>query len=303
MLQHCYYYNELTGTSRRIDIKEMLNRAEKNDEVFRSMKQSLFRTDDHRIPMVLVKAGAHKGFRRKGRIVENNGFTARGENESFSHQGNKAVFSAMKEFDISFNNQRVRLYIDYAETEKMVVCNNSRYEVDVYYRLIKTNPAEYYDIWNGELFVELFHTNEVTYKQAEDFSIEKKALFEYKIPEDAEFYDEISEEGYNKWVNALIHRNKKKGVDGFLVSGRDKEHYCWRNSKQGNLTFRADGMYFTVLENKYGPGYVISLGKGKTKKSYNGKPFMTLDDAVKVAEYFAFLIFNDQGLCEIAKQK
>jgi len=70
MLQHCYYYNKITGLSRRITIHEMLRRSDINNEGFRSMKNSLYRTEDHRIPMALVKKGAHKGFRRKGSITE-----------------------------------------------------------------------------------------------------------------------------------------------------------------------------------------------------------------------------------------
>ena len=299
MLQHCYYYNKITGLSRRITIHEMLRRADINNEVFRSMKNSLYRTEDHRIPMVLVKKGAHKGFRRKGSITERNSFNSRGERESFTHQGNKDVFLAMKEFDIIFNNQKVRLYIDYAESEKMISCNNSKYEIDIYYKLNKTIPAEYYERWNGELFVELFHTCEVKYKQAEDFSIEGNALFEYKIPDNARFFDNITDSGYKTWVDTLVSRNKRNGVEGFLISGSKKENYKWHCSKNGNPTFKANNQYFTVLNNRFGSGYVITVGKGRIIKSYNDKGFETKEDAAKAAEYFAFLIFNGHKLAEV----
>jgi len=296
MLQHCYYYDKITGLSRRITIQEMLRRAAKNDVVFRSMKNSLYRTDNQKVQMVLVKKGAHKGFRRKGFAAEIKDFHSRGERESFTHQGNKDVFLVMKEFDIVFNNQRVRLYIDTAELEKTVWCNNSRYEIDVYYKLSGTDPAEYFERWNGELYVELFHTCEVEYIQAEDFAIEGKALFEYRIPEDSLFYDNISEAGYDIRVNFLARRNKRNGIEGFLVSGNEKEKYSWHRSKQGNMTFKSNGEYFTVLKNKYESGYVVCVGKRNIISTLNLKEFLTEQDAMKAAEYFAFYTFNGHEL-------
>lgn len=61
-----------------------------------------------------------------------------------------------------------------------VKCNNREYEIDIYIKIDRTEPEEYKNFWNGELWLEVFHTCKVDRKQAEDFAIESLPLFETK---------------------------------------------------------------------------------------------------------------------------
>ena len=113
--------------------------------------------------MVMVKNGLHHGFRRKGSSEGNRTGYSRGEKESLTHQGNKEVIASMEELIIKTNEETIRLFIESAECEKAVICRGKRYEIDIYIKLRKTEPMEYYHKWNGELWFEVFHTCPVDY--------------------------------------------------------------------------------------------------------------------------------------------
>ena len=42
--------------------------------------------------------------------------------------------------------------------------------------------------------------------------------------------------------------------------------------------------------------YIIIYGDGKVKTSFNGKEFITEEDAMKIAEHLAFLHYNKEKI-------
>ena len=195
MLITCYYYDEFEQKYLKTSYKEMIRLEESDNIEYKSRYEKLCRRDDGKIPMVMVKKGANRGFRRKPITGGNQGDYSRGERESFTHQGNKEAIASLKELTIKSGDETIKLYIERSECEKSVVCRGKRYEIDIYLKLKRTEPAEYFTKWNGELWFEIFHTCKVDYEQAVNFAIENKTLFEYKVGDFFSFYDNISEEG------------------------------------------------------------------------------------------------------------
>lgn len=274
---------------------------EKDDNAeFIRRRKNLFRREDGKIPMVMVKEGARRGFRRKGIPGGNTSDYSRGEKESLTHQGNKEVISELKEIVLKFSNEEVKVFIEYAECEKPVICNGRRYEIDIYFKLKSTEPESYFEKWNGELWFEVFHTCKVDYQQAEDFAIANKTLFEYKVSKNYSFYDKISEEGYEKRKAMLSRIYSAQGIVGMLIcQSRNEPIHRWRRSANGNMTAYIGESNFTIVESKFGNNYGIGYGKDKWKWEYNKKKFDSEEDAMKVAEYFAFLLFNKQQIRDL----
>ena len=297
MLITCNYFDERDRELKRTSLNE-IKRLEKEDRAeFLYRKERLFRDESMHIPMVLVRNGSHQGFRRKGNSGGALGDKSRGERESLTHQGNKETLLDIRKLDIRSGNISVTVYIEEAVPEKSIWCNGSRYEVDIYYRLSRTEPEEYYGIWNGELWVELFHTCKVDSKQAEDFAVENKALFEYKIPHNCSFFDNISEEGYERRKLSLRNRYEKQGLCGFLITNpRHESAWHWFKSKNGNMSCEINGYYFTVICSKYDENYGIVIGENKSIWEYNGKKFESKEVAMKNAEYIAFRLFNGESV-------
>ena len=273
---------------------------EKDDNAeFIRRRKNLFRREDGKIPMVMVKEGARRGFRRKGIPGGNTLDYSRGEKESLTHQGNKEVISELKEIVLKFNNEEVKVFIEYAECEKPVICNGRRYEIDIYFKLKATEPESYFEKWNGELWFEVFHTCKVDYQQAEDFAIANKTLFEYKVSKNYSFYDKISEEGYEKRKSVLSSIYSTKGIAGMLIcQSRNESIHKWRRSVNGNMTAYIGESNFTIVRSKIGD-WGIAYGDGKWKWEYNNKKFASEEEAMKVAEYFAFLLFNKEKIRDL----
>ena len=55
---------------------------------------------------------------------------------------------------------------------------------------------------------------------------------------------------------------------------------------------------FTIVKSKIGD-WGIGYGDGKWKWEYNNKKFASEEDAMKVAEYFAFLLFNKEKIKDL----
>lgn len=273
---------------------------EKDDNAeFIRRRKNLFRSEYGKIPMVMVKEGAFHGFRRKGDLGGNTSDYSRGEKESLTHQGNKEVISELKEIVLKFSNEEVKIFIEYAECEKPVICNGRRYEIDIYFKLKSTEPESYFEKWNGELWFEVFHTCKVDYQQAEDFAIANKTLFEYKVSKNYGFYDKISEEGYEKRKSMLSSIYATKGISGMLIcQSRNESIHKWRRSVNGNMTAYIGGSNFTIVRSKIGDWGIV-YGKGKWKWKYNNKKFASEEEAMKVAEYFAFLLFNKEKIKDL----
>lgn len=300
LLISCYYYDQIKQEYVKTDFAKMLE-LEKNDPAeFIRRKSNLYRREDGKIPMVMVKNGLHHGFRRKGIPGGNTSDYSRGEKESLTHQGNKEAIAGLKDVLLKFGDEEVKIYIVYAECEKPVVCDGRRYEIDIYMKLKSTEPECYFERWNGELWFEIFHTCKVDYQQAEDFAIANKTLFEYKVSDYYNFFDNISEEGYEKRKNMIRSIYSTKGIDGMLIcQSRDASIRRWKRSANGNMTANIGDSNFTVIKSKYGDNYGIGYGNGKWKWEYNKKKFASEEEAMKVAEYFAFLLFNKEKINDL----
>lgn len=181
--------------------------------------------------------------------------------------------------------------------EYSVKCNNREYEIDIYIKIDRTEPEEYKNFWNGELWLEVFHTCKVDRKQAEDFAIERLPLFETKIPDTYTFYENITLEGYKKRKKQIIEKYKQFGVNGIFFSFNKKFFSVkWRLSENGNYTAYIGDRNFTIIKSKYDDGYGIVYGEKKPLWEYNGKRFNSIEDAKKNAEYVAFLLYNNEKM-------
>lgn len=299
LLYCCYYYDHVRQEYIKTDFKSMKQLEKDDNAEFIRRRKNLCRREDGKIPMVMVIEGAHHGFRRKGIPGGNTSDYSRGEKESLTHQGNKEVISELKEIVLKFSNEEVKVFIEYAECEKPVICNGRRYEIDIYFKLKATEPESYFEKWNGELWFEVFHTCKVDYQQAEDFAIANKTLFEYKVSKNYSFYDKISEEGYEKRKAMLSSIYSTKGIAGMLIcQSRNESIHKWRRSVNGNMTAYIGESNFTIVKSKIGD-WGIGYGDGKWKWEYNNKKFASEEDAMKVAEYFAFLLFNKEKIRDL----
>lgn len=290
----CFYYDSVNQKFERTNYWKMLNLEQEDYSEFMRRRSNLFRSGDGRIPMVLVMNGKHVGFRRKGSAHGGVNTHSRGDSESLTHQGNKEALASMKELEIQTGDEVIKLFIDYAETEKEVICNDRRYEIDIYFKLKNTEPTEYYEKWNGELWFEVYHTCKVDYVQAEDFAIANKTLFEFKIAQGFEFSDYISEEGYEKRISTIKKLYTNRIIEGILVHQSHDSSIVsctWYRSSNGNMTASIGGMYFTVRKSDYGTNFGIVYDR-KIKWDYNKQKFETEEDAMRVAEHFAFLLYN-----------
>lgn len=300
MLITCYYYDEFEQKYLKTSYKEMIRLEESDNIEYKSRYEKLCRRDDGKIPMVMVKKGANRGFRRKPITGGNQGDYSRGERESFTHQGNKEAIASLKELTIKSGDETIKLYIERSECEKSVVCRGKRYEIDIYLKLKRTEPAEYFTKWNGELWFEIFHTCKVDYEQAVNFAIENKTLFEYKVGDFFSFYDNISVEGYEKRKNHIAEVYAKNGINGILICQTHNSSFftrSWKRNEKGHISARIGGTYFTVMRSKYDDKkYIIIYGDGKVKTSFNGKEFITEEDAMKIAEHLAFLHYNKEKI-------
>lgn len=295
MLITCYYFDQVRQEYYKTSFWEMLQIEKEDYSEFMRRKSTLCRREDGKIPMVMVKNGLHHGFRRKGSSEGNRTGYTRGEKESLTHQGNKEVIASMDELIIKTNGEAIRLYIESTECEKAVICRGKRYEIDIYIKLRKTEPMEYYHKWNGELWFEVFHTCPVDYSQAEDFGYENKTLFEYKVSDDYDFFDNITEEGYVKRKQYIKSIYTKRGIEGIIICqtrNADKMQYLWRRSPNGNMTARIGDTNFTIIASRFDNSYGIVYGESLIKWDYNKRKFLSEEEAMKMAEYFSFLLYN-----------
>ena len=50
-----------------------------------------------------------------------------------------------KKIILKFGNEEVKIFIEYAECERPVICNGRRYEIDIYFKLKSTEPKCYFE--------------------------------------------------------------------------------------------------------------------------------------------------------------
>lgn len=295
MRMFCYYYDEVKQGYFETSywaMKEIEGTTE-----FLRRKSKLYKNNHGKTQMQIVVKGSHQGFRRYPMGTGNHSCLSRGDYESMSHQGNKEAIASLDKIKLNIGNDVVEVYVSDIELEKEVKCNNREYEIDIYIKIDRTEPEEYKNLWNGELWLEVFHTCKVDRKQAEDFAIERLPLFETKIPDTYTFYENITLEGYKKRKKQIIEKYKQFGVNGIFFSFNKKFFSVkWRLSENGNYTAHIGDRNFTIIKSKYDDGYGIMYGEKKPLWEYNGKRFNSIEDAKKNAEYMAFLLYNNEKM-------
>ena len=289
----CYYYDEAYQSYFETSywaMKEIEGTTE-----FLRRKSNLYKDDHGKTKMQIVVKGSHQGFRRFPMGTGNHLCSSRGDYESVSHQGNKEAIASLNEIKLNIGNETVLVYVGNIEIEKEVKCNNRKYEIDIYIKIDRTEPEEYKDLWNGELWLEVFHTCKVDRKQAEDFAIEGLPLIKTKIPDTYTFYENITLEGYKKRKDQIIEKYKQIGVTGiFFLFNNKFSSVKWRLSENGNYTAYIGGRNFTIIKSKFDDGFGIMYGEKKPLWEYNGKRFGSIEEAKKNAEYVAFLLYNNE---------
>ena len=289
----CFYYDEVKQSYYGTNFWAM-KEIEGTTEFLRR-KSNLYKDEHGKTKMQIVVNGLHQGFRRHPIGTGNHTCLSRGDYESVSHQGNKEAIASLKEIKLNIGNENVVIYVRNVELEKEVKCNNRNYEIDIYIEIERTVPKEYKELWNGELWLEVFHTCKVDRQQVEDFAIEGLPLFETKIPDNYTFYENITLEGYKKRKEQIIEKYNKAGVSGLLFSNNNKlSAIKWRLSENGNYTAYIGNRNFTVIKSKFDDGYGVVYGEKKPLWEYNGKRFGSVEDAKKNAEYIAFLLYNNE---------
>ena len=208
-----YYFDERVDEFKETNLWELKDLEASNTEEFLYRQPRLFRDQSYVVPMTLVRRGDNQGFRRRVNPDLAYNVSFRGERESLTHEGNKLALSSMQEFCIKFNRTKVRLFIRAIEQEKTIICNGSEYRIDLYLELDRTEPAHYYDELNGELWFEIYHTCKVDSKQAEDFAIEGKALFEYKVAPSCYISNDVASfDEYRQHIEKIKQKLKKRAL-------------------------------------------------------------------------------------------
>ena len=294
-----YYYDERTDQFRETNLWELKDLESSDTGEFLYRQPRLFRYQSCTVPMTLVRRGDNQGFRRRVNSGHNHNVNFRGERESLTHEGNKFAFSSMRELRIRFNGEEVRLFIRSIEQEKTIICNGSEYRIDLFFELDRTEPAHYYDELNGELWFEVYHTCKVDSKQAEDFAIERKSLFEYKVAPACYISNNVASfDEYRQHIEKIKKRHIEQGIDGYLICTARRESLAnWHLSANGNWTAKLGDNNFTIIKSKYGEGYgIIFSQRRKPLWKYMEKEFSSIDEAKRVADFLAFKIYNGERL-------
>ena len=292
-----YYFDERVDEFKETNLWELKDLEASNTEEFLYRQPRLFRDQSYVVPMTLVRRGDNQGFRRRVNPDLAYNVSFRGERESLTHEGNKLALSSMQEFCIKFNRTKVRLFIRAIEQEKTIICNGSEYRIDLYLELDRTEPAHYYDELNGELWFEIYHTCKVDSKQAEDFAIEGKALFEYKVAPSCYISNDVASfDEYRQHIEKIKQKHAEQGVDGYLIcSARQEALTNWHLSANGNWTARLGDDNFTIIKSKYNEGYGIKFSqRRKPLWKYMEKEMRSVDEAKRIADFIAFKIFNGE---------
>lgn len=177
------------------------------------------------------------------------------EPESPTHTANKKVIAQLNKLTINFSGKEVILYLDnsYSSTEGAIICNGYLYRYDVCLHLTATDPEEYYDIFDGQVYIEVVHTAPVPDHKAISFAGEHHALFQFCLPD--EFLVSDAEEGDPFTVQKLTQ------LYGRGIEGRMMEYWTpgyspvWQRSKKGNMVLHGTSKKYTVKQ--YGTSYNI----------------------------------------------
>ena len=295
MEKFAFWFDEQNNTFRRIGIEE-LSKIYKSDDrrLGLRIKENLFyfKNMSVRMTAVINAERSRRGFRRRSSNLGNSTSSYRGSNESLTHAANKEAIANLSKIKVLIAGVTVKLFVQEIVPEEAVICNGRRYKVDLKIVLLKTEPEIYQELFNGELWFELCHRCPIDTKQAEDFAVEGKALFEYVIPQEYNVFDNITTEGYEKRIAALTGCYRKKKIPGILICNHmEYEDVIWKRKEEtGNLVAMIDGNVITITKNRFSDGYVFYLDGWH--KEYNGKSFLTEKDAVMNAQFIAFEKMN-----------
>ena len=287
-------YEGLDFKINRINVKELFYIKKTNPLLYKQITSNLYADYDKYQQLVFVSRGSSIGFRKKGKPKKGYNVIRHSDNETNTHKCYKAAFFESKTVTINFGEGDIKLYIDKSDIEFSVNCNGSHYEVDVYYKLNKTEPSHYYDDWSGEIYFEIYHHHKVNCQKAIDFQIEHKTIFEYKVPTNYEVFKDISIDGFLKNIEIFKKKIENNIMFGVLITKNfDYKGKKWSISKNNNsnrcLSYKGD--FYTVYlckDNLYrikvGDNYDIRSRKGLAKLS-----FKTLEYAMKYLEFHAYL--------------
>jgi len=298
---YCFYYDNEHREFKSITYSKYVDNIYSKYYLHLEQEKLLYYDESFRIPMEAVVNTDNenrKGFRRKGNR-EYSGYKRRGSGEGLKHSLYKRAFSKLEKMVIKVNEVDVTLFIDESLPEEPVMCNGRGYIVDLRVVLSKTEPEEYFDMFGGEIWFEIYHTCKVDAKQAVDFGIEGKTLYEFKIPDDEYRIKSktLSVSGYEKWLRIISNDYKNKCIDGvFICSAVTEAKTVFSRDNYGNIICWINDHRVKIGKCNYHPEitpYFITIDSERSRTYYNGRPFMTEEDALKNAQYLVFRLFND----------
>lgn len=190
----------------------------------------------------------------------------------------------------------MKVYVESSEMEKVIECNGREYEVDIFFKIRKTEPEEFFELWNGELYLEVYHTCKVDIQQARDFCIARKNLFEYKVYKNLGVDFKLNDKQFEKRIIGIRNYLKKSGIKGFMICQTwDVMGNSWVcNNKTGNWFKKIEDTCYTIIKSQYNEAYGILYDNRKPLWEYNGRKFLSIHDAQENAEYIAFELFNEK---------
>lgn len=293
MYYYCHYLKR-SGDVKQITLDDMKYYEEHDLEEHDYIAGHLFRTKKLTIKMEYVRQVEHPFFRKSNK-KGNKSHKSRGEAESFTHQIHVDAISDLKEFTINVYGNEVKLFIKDYELDKTVYCNGNSYEVDIYFELEKTEPAEYYDYLKGVLYFEVYHTCKVDWKQAEDFATENLPLYEYKISKKYSIPNKINGEYINNRIANFKEYLKKNSLKGYpIYFPQEINKNRWIANEKGNRVCKIDGTTFTIFIKDH--NWYLSIKENEKNVrfvdgfEYNEKD---LESAIKRADYIIFREYND----------
>ena len=82
-----------------------------------------------------------------------------------------------------------------------------------------------------------------------------------------------------------------------MISKTRQESFAgWQKSKNGNWTAKIGEHIFTIVKSKFGENYGLVYGKHNCIWEYNGKKFLTIEDARRNADFIAFKLYNGEKI-------
>lgn len=85
-------------------------------------------------------------------------------------------------------------------------------------------------------------------------------MFEYKVPNCFNFFDNITLEGYEKRKQFISERYRNKIIYGFLICKTRQESLTyWKETKKGNWTAKIGEYIFTIIKSQFGKTTILFM--------------------------------------------